>query len=94
MKKFKIGLLQFLSVGTVESSTRLFAFLIIASSVLCILAVVTVFIILMFKGSDYLSEAVNMTIALGGIALGALAGKVLNKESKSIIKIDDSQLTK
>ena len=83
MKKFLNSLMNFLRINTPESSTRLFTLIIIASTTLSMLAIIITFIILLFKGGKELGEVTNMIIALGSIAIAALAGKVISTKKES-----------
>lgn len=78
MKKLLNKLNKFLSTGTTESSTRLFTFMIIAVSLLCIIAIVIVAIINIFTGNNDISSLINLTITLASFATSALIGKVVN----------------
>ena len=83
MKKLLNSLMNFLRVNTPESSTRLFILIIIAATTLSMLAVIITFIILLLTNNKELGELVNMVIALGGIAIAALGGKVLSSKKES-----------
>ena len=78
MKKLLNKLNKFLSTGTTESSTRLFTFMIIAVSLLCIIAIVIVAIVNIFTGNKDISGLINLTITLASFATSALIGKVVN----------------
>ena len=78
MKKLLNKLNKFLSTGTTESSTRLFTFMIIAVSLLCIIAIVIVAIVNIFTGNNDISSLINLTITLASFAISALIGKVVN----------------
>ena len=78
MKKLLNKLNKFLSTGTTESSTRLFTFMIIAVSLLCIIAIVIVAIVNIFTGNNDISSLINLTITLASFATSALIGKVVN----------------
>ena len=78
MKKLLNKLNKFLSTGTTESSTRLFTFMIIAVSLLCIIAIVIVAIVNIFTGNKDINGLINLTITLASFATSALIGKVVN----------------